>query len=169
MALDNQEVPLIVDTAHVEHVNSFGLRTWLLWISQLSKAARPIYFVRCAPSVVTQANYVANFLGSGIVLSFYAPYWCPKCGESVLELIELRDPTRDPLVPPFIRRCTSCDIPLELAELEEEYFGLVDRHASFAIRDDFWGLLTKILARLPDDVPRSTDAAAIDPTATEPT
>ncbi|MBK8012108.1 MAG: hypothetical protein IPK13_12230 [Deltaproteobacteria bacterium] len=164
MALDNPTLPIIIDTAHVDRLNSFGLRTWLLWISELSKAERPLFFVRCAPPIVTQANYVANFLGSGQVLSFYAPYWCSVCGGSALELIELRAPTPTPTPTPAptpapapdhrprpaTRLCSACALPLELAEVEEEYFGLIERQATASIPEEFWTLLDAILQRLPE-------------------
>jgi hypothetical protein len=74
-----------------------------------------------------QANYIANFLGNGCVLSYYVPYWCEGCrkAESVLiRTTEGLDPSRCTTSHP---RCLACQAPLQLAEVEDECFGYARR------------------------------------------
>ena len=45
----------------------------------------------CSPAIVAQINLVNNFTGTGVVKSFYAPYFCPQCDREKVLLIETRD------------------------------------------------------------------------------
>ena len=39
----------------------------------------------CSPAIVAQINLVNNFTGSGVVKSFYVPYFCSECDEEKSE------------------------------------------------------------------------------------
>ena len=41
--------------------------------------------------IVAQINLVSNFTGTGVVKSFYAPYFCPNCDREKVLLVETRD------------------------------------------------------------------------------
>lgn len=121
---DDPRLPFVIDTANIARINSLGVRTWIQWLSLLAKDARRVYFVRCSPPIVMQANYVANFLGGGCVLSYYAPYWCEACRTAERVLARTTD-RRDALWSNRpTRPCPACHAPLQLAEAEDECFNI---------------------------------------------
>src|SRR5439155_17058369 len=67
---------LILELGEIERISSFGIREWVDFISAVSSRVQGLWFVECAPKVVDQFNMVANFGGSGSLVSFYAPYRC---------------------------------------------------------------------------------------------
>src|SRR5258706_9083598 len=81
----------VIDLSEVERINSCGVRDWVNWLGKVEKTgARPV-LVECSPAIVAQINLVNNFTGSGVVKSFYAPYFCPNCDLEKVLLVETRD------------------------------------------------------------------------------
>jgi hypothetical protein len=119
---------VVVDLSDVERINSCGVRDWVNWLQLLrgERGARPV-FIRCAPAIVTQINLVKNFTNGGVVRSFYAPYFCPRCQTEKLLLVDtvqwLAQSNGAPKAP--LCRCDSCDGLMEFDDLEASYFGFV--------------------------------------------
>ena len=72
---------VILDVGGVERISSFGIRQWVDFIGAITPRMAGIYYVECSPKVVDQFNMVANFGGSGFIVSFYAPYRCDTCDQ----------------------------------------------------------------------------------------
>ncbi len=80
---------LILELADIERISSFGIREWVDFITAVSAKVQSLWFVECAPKVVDQFNMVANFGGSGSLLSFYAPYRCDYCDDDRRRLVQV--------------------------------------------------------------------------------
>jgi anti-anti-sigma regulatory factor len=114
---------LILDLGEVRRISSFGIREWVDFIRAAEKKAHSIYFIECSPKILDQFNMVANFGGSGKILSFYAPYRCDYCDDDRRRLVqvdesyELIKNLNLPDVP-----CESCGNPEYFDEDPEAFF-----------------------------------------------
>lgn len=112
---------VVVDLDQVLRITSFGVREWIRAVKAM--AAEYCCFVKCRPSIVTQFNMVEKFGGRGSLLSFYAPYLCPKCGEGFEVLLDLRhDHERVKAGLPPDADCPTCHVPAEFDDIPADYF-----------------------------------------------
>src|SRR5436309_2310353 len=112
----------VIDLGEIERINSCGVRDWVNWLTKLEGQGARSVLVECSPAIVAQINLVNNFTGSGVVKSFYAPYFCPNCDLEKVLLVETRDMHG---VTPFKApscRCDECDGPMDFDDMEESYF-----------------------------------------------
>ena len=119
----------VIDVSEIERINSCGVRDWVNWLGKVEKGGAKIVLVECSPAIVAQINLVNNFTGSGVVKSFYAPYFCPNCDLEKVLLVETRDMAR-----PRSRSrrrpaaATSATAPMDFDDMEDSYFAfLVER------------------------------------------
>ncbi len=115
-----------IDLEGVGFINSCGVREWVRAVQEFPKQAE-VQLLRCAPRIVEQANYVANFTGQGKIVSFFAPYFCPKCQKERTTLLQTADfksgaPSQAPS-----QKCPTCGTKMDFDDLEEEYFSFLDR------------------------------------------
>jgi len=120
----NLKPNVIVNLEEIRMINSCGVREWINTVTKIPTTSA-IRFDRCAPRIVEQINYVANFLGSGEVTSFYAPYFCVKCKAEVNVLLNVKDLIKNKPVRAPEQRCPTCKGPLEFDDIEEEYFSFL--------------------------------------------
>lgn len=161
---------VVIDTAEVTRINSCGVRDWVNWLARLEAQGARVVLVDCSVHIVDQINMVHNFIGSGQVKSFFAPYYCEVCDKELLQLFEVAEIV-DPLVihPP----CPSCGRATELDHLPEQYFAFLEDRpplhlgpdASRAIARLSKGLSVKM--RELDGGPRQAAAVEL-PAATPP-
>jgi anti-anti-sigma regulatory factor len=130
---------LVLDLAEVKRINSCGVRDWVNWLSDLHAKGKTVILTRCSPCIVTQLNLVNNFVGSAMVRSFFAPYYCASCDLEVLCLLQVEDfagqaqprapRPGDPRTPNVQcpRHTPQCD--LEFDDIEEAYFAFLPRDA----------------------------------------
>ena len=72
-------------------------------------------------------NLVHNFSASGIVKSFYAPYFCPRCNKERLLRLETKDLVHQtPITSAPTCRCDDCDGPMDFDDMEESYFAFLN-------------------------------------------
>ena len=117
---------ILIDMEAISFINSCGVREWVRAVQDFPKASE-VQLLRCAPRIVEQANYVANFTGHGKIVSFFAPYYCPKCQKERAALLQTADfksgaPSQAPS-----QKCSSCGTKMDFDDLEEEYFSFLDR------------------------------------------
>jgi hypothetical protein len=65
-------------------------------------------------------------MGSGQIISFYTPYFCPMCDADKELLIEVSEALQEEI--PFkapAYRCDKCDQDLEFDEFESTYFAFL--------------------------------------------
>src|SRR5258705_297427 len=94
----------VIDLGEIERINSCGVRDWVNWLSKLESNGTRSVLVECSPAIVAQINLVNNFTGSGVVKSFYVPYFCPECDEEKVLLVEASDMGPPPHEPPTLGR-----------------------------------------------------------------
>ncbi len=117
----------VLDLADIERINSCGVRDWVNWLGRIEKLGARLVFVNCSPAIVAQMNLVHNFSASGIVKSFYAPYFCPRCNKERLLRLETRDLVHQtPITSAPTCRCDDCDGPMDFDDMEESYFAFMN-------------------------------------------
>lgn len=80
---------VIIDTAGIQRINSYGIRQWVNVMKQVAGSVTQLIFHRCPPAFVEQLNMISNFGGGGIVYSFYLPYYSEAESTERLMLYEL--------------------------------------------------------------------------------
>lgn len=110
-----------LDLAHVNAFNSCGIREWVFWIKKLSLTTR-VHFIACSIAMIDQINMIPESLGSGTIESFYAPYFCVKCGEinKLIKLDEHKVKIANKKAPFF--KCENCSAVLTFDTLDSSYF-----------------------------------------------
>ena len=134
---------VVLDLAEVKRINSCGVRDWVNWLSDLHAKGKSVILARCSPCIVTQLNLVNNFVGSAMVRSFFAPYYCAHCDLEVLCLLQVEDfagqgmpkapMPGDPRAPGVQcpKRTPNCD--LEFDDIEAAYFAFLPRDAGHIV------------------------------------
>jgi anti-anti-sigma regulatory factor len=116
---------VVLNSANVERINSCGVRDWVSWLAEMDKKGSEIYLVECSPAIMTQVNLVNNFIGSGSILSFYAPYFCSGCDTEKMLLIETEEALKNmPFRAPTCR-CDQCDHTMDFDDIESSYFAFL--------------------------------------------
>ncbi|NRA44235.1 MAG: hypothetical protein HRU09_04670 [Oligoflexales bacterium] len=127
---DLAQADTFLDLAQVNAFNSCGIREWVFWIKKLSINTR-IHFIACSIAMIDQINMIPESLGSGTIESFYAPYFCVKCGEvnKLIELSEHQVKIANKKAPFFA--CESCSTALTFDTLDSSYFLFVEHQKGF--------------------------------------
>jgi hypothetical protein len=121
------------------------VRDWVNWLSKLEQNGTRSVLVECSPAIVAQINLVNNFTGSGVVKSFYVPYFCPECDEEKVLLVEASDMGPPPHEPPTCR-CDECDLVMDFDDMPDSYFAFLSNQRKLAEPDKINGAM-KELAR----------------------
>ena len=109
---------LVLDLGGVDRINSVGVREWIRALQAIPEAVT-VTWVATSVALVSQLGMIANFHGRSRIRSFYAPYWCAACQAEQRFLLTPADVAT--AAPRFT--CPRCAGPLELDELEADYFG----------------------------------------------
>lgn len=138
----------VIDLGEIERINSCGVRDWVNWLSKLENNGTRSVLVECSPAIVAQINLVNNFTGSGVVKSFYVPYFCPECDEEKVLLVEASDMGPPPHEPPTCR-CDECDLVMDFDDMPDSYFAFLSNQRKLAEPDKINGAI-RDLSRAPD-------------------
>ena len=137
----------VLDLADIERINSCGVRDWVNWLGRVEKNGARLVFVNCSPAIVSQLNLVHNFTANGIVKSFYAPYFCPRCKKEKLLRLEARDLAKQtPVSKAPTCRCDECDGVMDFDEMEESYFAFLNNTKKIYGGPEFENTLREIAA-----------------------
>jgi anti-anti-sigma regulatory factor len=137
----------VLDLADIERINSCGVRDWVNWLGRIEKNGARLVFVNCSPAIVSQLNLVHNFTANGIVKSFYAPYFCPRCKKEKLLRLEARDLAKSaPISKAPTCRCDECDGVMDFDEMEESYFAFLNNTKKIYGDPSFENTLREIAA-----------------------
>ena len=128
----------VIDLGEIERINSCGVRDWVNWLNRLETNGTRSVLVECSPAIVAQINLVNNFTGSGVVKSFYVPYFCPECDEEKVLLVEASDMGSAPHEPPTCR-CDECDLVMDFDDMPDSYFVLLSNQKKLAEPDKING------------------------------
>jgi anti-anti-sigma regulatory factor len=124
----------VIDLGEIERINSCGVRDWVNWLSRLEANKTRVVMVECSPAIVAQINLVNNFTGSGVVKSFFVPYFCPECDEEKVLLVEASDMGPPPHEPPTCR-CDECDLVMDFDDMPDSYFAFLSNQRKVAEAD----------------------------------
>lgn len=118
---------VIINFRNVEYVNSCGVRAWINFIREAEKG-RQLVYEECTPEIVSQINMIPNFRGSANIQSVYAAYMCTPCDEQRWVLFEKGKnlPSTSSGTGIEHQKCEKCGNPMEMEELEDEFFAWVD-------------------------------------------
>lgn len=74
------------DLRGIRAINSYGIRTWLKWISSIPANSK-VTLANCPKIFIDQANMITGFIPKGgMVESFDVPYFCESCDEVTTRL-----------------------------------------------------------------------------------
>src|SRR5262245_57359552 len=124
----------VIDLGEIERINSCGVRDWVNWLGKLENNTTKTVLVECSPAIVAQINLVNNFTGTGVVKSFYVPYFCPECDEEKVLLVEAADMGPPPHEPPTCR-CDECDLVMDFDDMPDSYFAFLSNQRKVAEPD----------------------------------
>src|SRR6185295_15916441 len=130
----------VIDLGEIERINSCGVRDWVNWLSKLESNGTRSVLVECSPAIVAQINLVNNFTGSGVMKSFYVPYFCPECDEEQVLLVEAQDMGPPPHEPPTCR-CDECDLVMDFDDMPDSYFAFLSNQRKLAEPDKINGAM----------------------------
>lgn len=109
--LDPSKIPaggaVIIDTAQVNHMNSLGVRNWILFMEAVSERSQSVSLDNLSPMMVFQASMISTFLGSAKVRTFQTPWVCDECDHATVLTHELQE-----AIPESIP-CPKCKSPME--------------------------------------------------------
>src|SRR5262245_12818278 len=151
----------VIDLGEIERINSCGVRDWVNWLSKLETNGTRSVLVECSPAIVAQINLVNNFTGSGVVKSFYVPYFCPECDEEKVLLVETSDMGPPPHEPPTCR-CDECDLVMDFDDMPDSYFAFLSNQRKIPESERINGAM-----RLSDK--KSSSAPKVRSRASQPT
>lgn len=113
-----------IDTAAIVFVNSVGMREWLRLVRGLRARGR-VVLERVSEVLLAQMNLVAELATAVTIVSFHAPYACPRCGGEHAPLVDavasaalLRR-----LIAPAMP-CPECGAAMALADFPERHLGI---------------------------------------------
>lgn len=130
----------VIDLGEIERINSCGVRDWVNWLGKLEGNGTRSVLVECSPAIVAQINLVNNFTGTGVVKSFYVPYFCPECDEEKVLLVEAADMGPPPHEPPTCR-CDECDLVMDFDDMPDSYFAFLSNQRKLAEPDKINGAM----------------------------
>jgi anti-anti-sigma regulatory factor len=130
----------VIDLGEIERINSCGVRDWVNWLGKLESNTTKVVLVECSPAIVAQINLVNNFTGTGVVKSFYVPYFCPECDEEKVLLVEAADMGPPPHEPPTCR-CDECDLVMDFDDMPDSYFAFLSNQKKVAEPEKINGVI----------------------------
>jgi hypothetical protein len=117
---------LAVNLRGITYINSCGVRDWISVFKSLSSGLR-IEFHECSEPIIEQMNMIMNFLSSGKLMSFLAPYHCDACEKEqhiIIDIARARDAWRldNEYIAPQAP-CPDCGKSMDIStEIDEDYF-----------------------------------------------
>ena len=82
---------------------------------------------------------------SGVVKSFYVPYFCPDCDEEKVLLVDASDMGPPPHEPPTCR-CDECDLVMDFDDMADSYFAFLSNQKKIAEPDKINGVIKEFAA-----------------------
>ena len=116
--LDHQEKERVLNLEKITYINSFGVRSWVKFISQIKI---PPVLIKCSPVMVEQFSCIPETLANCKLQSFICEYSCLYCKQEFYHELFCDDFSQQgPWNPPQVN-CPSCRKPA-IFPGEENYF-----------------------------------------------
>lgn len=112
------------DFDKVNMINSCGIREWIKFLEKIPEKTNIIYR-NCPQIIIEQINMVHGFFRKGASIeSFYAPYYCEKCGKE--NKIHLKaDQVKNRKAPKM--ECPKCGEEMDFDAIEAQYFSFLGK------------------------------------------
>lgn len=112
------------DFDKVTMINSCGIREWIKFLEKIPEKTHIVYN-SCPQIIIEQINMVHGFFRKGASInSFYAPYYCEKCGkESKVHLKS--DQVKNRKAPKI--ECPKCGENMDFDAIEAQYFSFLGK------------------------------------------
>lgn len=113
------------DFDKISMINSCGIREWIKFI-EILPARCSIVYKNCPQIIIEQINMVHGFFREGSnIESFYAPYYCEKCGKEA-KLHLKSDQVKNRKAPKA--NCPHCgNEDVEFDAIEGQYFSFLGK------------------------------------------
>lgn len=161
---------VIIDLSGVDRINSCGVRDWVNWLNDLEQRGKQVILVRCSPCIVNQINLVNNFVGGGMVKSFFAPYYCARCDKEQLELLQVEAfaDMSQPTAPPVRGDgCHEVQCEMDFDDIEASYFAFLPRNTGKVVDERLRAHVESLSPSIQDRIKRldTVQKQASDPKA----
>jgi CheY-like chemotaxis protein len=110
------------DLLNLRRINSSGASRWVSFLRAMPPTAH-YQFVHAPISFISHVAMVPAVLGTGKVVTFFAPFFCTGCGRSEQCMLESSkiDPAREP---PY-ETCSTCKSPMVFDDFAPRYFSFL--------------------------------------------
>ncbi len=155
---------VVIDLSGVTRINSCGVRDWVNWLNDLDARGKRVVLVRCSAVIVNQINLVHNFVGRGVVRSFFAPYYCARCDREQQRLIQTDTLSGAARVKAPAVLGEGCDVvPCQMAfdDLEDAYFAFVPRAGAVSVDDGLQRLIDGLSPSIKERIKRLDEAERV--------
>jgi hypothetical protein len=123
--LPELKVELRLVLERVSAINSYGMRLWAEFLSQVPREI-PIILERCSPTVIDYVNMMHVLKTRCRVESLFAPYYCNRCRrERTVLLSAALDLKSISGGEPPARPCSECGEPMAFDEVPDQYFSFL--------------------------------------------
>jgi hypothetical protein len=112
----------VINMRGIQRINSIGITRWIPLLRTYTKSHH-VEFDQIAYPVVNYANCILDFLGTGVVRSVMAPYYCAKCTAD-RDVVVTRDECLSVQNGAPEKRCSSCEAVMAFNELDS-YFSFL--------------------------------------------
>ena len=125
VTLDATAIPpkkiVVLDVSGVIRINSYGVRTWCVFLSDLCDKSKSVHLEGVPPVFVQQANMIRSFFASATIDSFFTPWCCPECEseENILHRVNDTIPETTP--------CRECKADMEFDDIRDAYLSFAQR------------------------------------------
>ena len=115
---------IVFDFDKVSMINSCGIREWIKFLETIPEKINIVYR-NCPQIIIEQINMVHGFFRKGASIeSFYAPYYCEKCGkENKMHLKS--DQVKNRKAPKL--ECPTCGEDMDFDAIEAQYFSFLGK------------------------------------------
>lgn len=117
---------LILITRDVSRINSDGVKAWIRFFQQITKAGVKLQLLECSPAIVQQINYISNFRSGGTIESILVPFGCTQCKSELIGGFRVSDLKKSGLRLPTVK-CSKCGGPAVFDDIPQEYFFFLSR------------------------------------------
>ena len=105
-------------------INSCGIREWIKFLEKIPEKTHIVYN-SCPKIIIEQINMVHGFFRKGASInSFYAPYYCEKCGKE--NKVHLKSEQVNNRKAPKTE-CPNCGEAMDFDAIEAQYFSFLGK------------------------------------------
>jgi hypothetical protein len=123
---------VIFDASGIRRITSPGVAEWVRFLETLDKRGVSYELERCSLAFVQQLNMISIFKGKGLVRSFYAPYFCHWCDESMSKLIVVGDQEEIQIAERPM--CPKCAQVTEFDDVETSFLAFLEKKSGYPAR-----------------------------------